>query len=59
MKELKKVYSVPCVYSECRLKMEGPVMAASIITEDTIVETSGQEIVDHDFTGDEFTFEWS
>lgn len=57
MKTNKK-YQVPRIYAGYMLATEGSVLAGSVFNDESTVETQGQEVVDYDFSGDEFNADW-
>ena len=51
-------YETPCVLENIVVELEHEILGASVITEDTTVETTGQEFVEYDFTGEEYYHKW-
>lgn len=56
MKKMK--YEAPTVNEELVIELEHEILGASVVTENTEVETTGQEYVEMDLTGDEFYHNW-
>ena len=55
-KKLK--YTAPAVLEDLALELEAEILGASVVTEETTVETKGQEIEVHDFTDSSFNQTW-
>lgn len=58
--EQKSRFTTPMVLQTLDIRPEGPILAASVIDEMTIVST-GQEVRDYDFSPDNedgFNFNW-
>ncbi|MBQ9462782.1 MAG: hypothetical protein IJU68_03905 [Bacteroidales bacterium] len=49
--ETNKHYVSPAVLEDVHLEMENRILAQSVVTEDTEVESAGQQIEDHMMTG--------
>ncbi|MBR5703184.1 MAG: hypothetical protein IKX45_02925 [Bacteroidales bacterium] len=56
IKKLK--YTAPAVLDDLALELEAEILGASVVTEETTVETKGQEIEVHDFTDSSFNQSW-
>lgn len=56
--EGKIKYESPMVLEDVIMELEHEILGASVITEDTTVETTGQEVIEYDFTGDEYYHNW-
>ena len=54
----KLTYIAPAVLDDLALELEAEILGASVATEDTVVETKGQEIESYDFTTSSFNQEW-
>ncbi len=53
----KQKFESPRVVGELRLKPEG-VLLVSIVDTEVTVETTGQKVENHDFSGETFNHEW-
>ena len=51
-------YSAPIILEDLALELEAEILGASVVTEETTVETKGQEIEVHDFTDSSFNQSW-
>ena len=51
-------YTAPAVINDLVLELEAEILGASVVTEETVVETKGQEIETHDFTDSSFNQTW-
>lgn len=58
MSDKKLNYTAPVLYGDLALELEAEILGASVVTEDTTVETKGQEIEVHDFTDSSFNQTW-
>ena len=56
IKKLK--YTAPAVLDDLALELEAEILGASVVTEETTVETKSQEIEVHDFTDSSFNQSW-
>jgi hypothetical protein len=56
--EQKKIYQSPCVLKTLPLEMESNLLAGSVVTKDTGVKSTGQEVTTYDFSGTQFNQEW-
>ena len=54
----KQKYTAPAVLDDLALELEAEILGASVVTEETTVETKGQEIEVHDFTDSSFNQSW-
>lgn len=45
-------YTAPAVLDDLALELEAEILGASVVTDDTTVETEGQKIETYDFTSD-------
>ena len=54
----KLTYTAPAVLDDLALELEAEILGASVVTEETTVETKGQEIEVHDFTDSSFNQSW-
>ena len=57
MMKQKQIFESPRVMGELRLEPEG-VLLVSIVDTKVTVETTGQKVENHDFSGSEFNHEW-
>jgi hypothetical protein len=57
MKSRKK-YSSPAVLKEVPICLKTQVLAGSVVTKDTGVKTTGQEVSTYDFSSSSFNQEW-
>lgn len=55
---MKLKYDSPKLIEELIIELEGEILHASVATEDTTVESVGQEYEEIDFTGDNFNVTW-
>lgn len=46
----KKQYLAPCVLNTVEVFAEEDILTASVVTKDTEVKTTGQEVVPYDFS---------
>ena len=53
----KQIFESPRVMGELRLEPEG-VLLVSIVDTKVTVETTGQKVENHDFSGSEFNHDW-
>lgn len=51
-------YTAPAVLDDLALELEAEILGASVVTEDTTVETEGQKIESYDFTDSSFNQVW-
>jgi hypothetical protein len=58
MRNKKLNYTAPAVINDLVLELEAEILGASVVTEETVVETKGQEIETHDFTDPSFNQTW-
>ncbi|MCR5071828.1 MAG: hypothetical protein K6A62_07875 [Bacteroidales bacterium] len=58
MRNKKLNYTAPAVINDLVLELEAEILGASVVTEETVVETKGQEIETHDFTDSSFNQTW-
>jgi hypothetical protein len=58
MRNKKLNYTAPAVINDLVLELEAEILGASVVTEETDVETKGQEIETHDFTDSSFNQTW-
>ena len=58
MSNKKMKYSAPIILEDLALELEAEILGASVVTEETNVETKGQEIETHDFTDPSFNQTW-
>jgi hypothetical protein len=56
MMELKK-YEAPAILEDVSVEVACGILAKSIVTKDTEVESVGQEVVDHTMTGYDHSWE--
>ena len=56
--EQKHNYTAPAVLDDLALELEAEILGASVVTEDTTVESEGQKIETHDFTDSSFNQVW-
>ena len=57
MMKQKQKFESPRVIGELRLEPEG-VLLVSIVDTKVTVETTGQKVENHDFSGETFNHEW-
>ena len=57
MMKQKQKFESPRVMGELRLEPEG-VLLVSIVDTKVTVETTGQKVENHDFSGSEFNHDW-
>ena len=57
MMKHKQKFESPRVMGELRLEPEG-VLLVSIVDTKVTVETTGQKVENHDFSGETFNHEW-
>lgn len=50
-------YKTPIILKVTPIEMAGTILAASVM-DDSTVETTGQEVVNYDFSGQAFNHEW-
>lgn len=55
--EKKKQFVKPAVLEELILHLDRPILDGSVVDNATIIST-GQEVETHDFTGNDFDFQW-
>lgn len=53
----KKQFTRPAILQELSLLPETPILAGSVVDNVTVYST-GQEVENHDFSGDVFNHEW-
>ena len=53
----KKQFTRPAVLQELSLLPDSPILAGSVVDNTTIVST-GQEVEQHDFSGEDFNHNW-
>lgn len=58
MSNKKMNYTAPVILEDLALELEAEILGASVVTEETTVETKGQEIEVHDFTDSSFNQSW-
>ena len=58
MMNQKQIFESPRVMGELRLEPEG-VLLVSIVDTKVTVETTGQKVENHDFSGETFNHEWT
>lgn len=58
MMKQKQKFESPRVMGELRLQPEG-VLLVSIVDKEVTVETTGQKVENHNFSGSEFNHEWT
>jgi hypothetical protein len=51
-------YTAPAVLDDLALELEAEILGASVVTDDTTVETEGQKIETYDFTDSSFNQVW-
>lgn len=54
----KKYYVAPRVMKTASVFSEGSLLAGSVVTKDTKIETMGQEVKSYDFSGSSFNQIW-
>lgn len=54
----KKKYLAPCVLNTVDVLLEEDFLTGSVVTKDTQVKTTGQEVVSHDFSDTSFNQVW-
>lgn len=58
MMKIKQKFEAPRILREMELSPEGLLMA-SVVDTGVKLETTGQKVENHDFSGSEFNHEWS
>ena len=58
MMKQKHIFESPRVMGELGLEPEG-VLLVSIVDTEVTVETTGQKVENHDFSGEAFNHEWT
>ena len=58
MSNKKMKYSAPIILEDLALELEAEILGASVVTEETTVETKGQELEVHDFPDSSFNQSW-
>ena len=51
-------YITPAVIKRVSVELESPVLAGSVVTKDSQIQTTGQEVETHDFSGSSFNQVW-
>lgn len=54
----KLTYTAPAVLDDLALELEAEILGASVVTDDTVVETEGQQIETYDFSDSSFNQVW-
>lgn len=54
----KLTYTAPAVLDDLALELEAEILGASVVTDDTVVETEGQQIESYDFSDSSFNQVW-
>ena len=54
----KRKYVAPAVLETLWLEMDGPILAESVVTEDTEVESVGQEVIDVGLENSDWNHKW-
>lgn len=54
----KMNYTAPAVLDDLALELEAEILGASVVTDDTVVETEGQKIESLDFSDSSFNQVW-
>ncbi|MBO4657575.1 MAG: hypothetical protein J5639_07370 [Bacteroidales bacterium] len=52
------VYETPAVIREYKVELEGQLLAGSVVTKNTTIETAGQKVDDHSFGDTGFDSKW-
>ena len=55
---MKKEYITPTIHRIETLRLETEMLAGSVVTEDTTVETAGQKVEERNMSGAEFNHTW-
>ena len=50
-------YQAPAILEDVKVELECTILAQSVVTKDTEVESVGQEVVDHAMTGYDHSWE--
>ena len=53
----KKQFTRPAILQELSLLPDSPILAGSVVDNVTVYST-GQEVENHDFSGEDFNHEW-
>jgi len=56
MRKIK--FESPAVLKVVHLECESPIMAGSVVTNDTEVKTTGQQVEEYNFSDTQFNQEW-
>ena len=54
----KELYTAPAILEEIELEMSGTILSQSVVNEETIVESVGQDVEYYDLSGDDWTQKW-
>lgn len=54
----KKKYLAPCVLKTVEVLSEEDILAGSVVTKDSEIKTTGQEVVEYDFSDSSFNQVW-
>ena len=54
----KIAYITPAVIKRVSVELESPILAGSVVTKDSKISTTGQEVVTHDFSDSSFNQVW-
>lgn len=54
----KKKYLAPCVLKTVEVLSEEDILAGSVVTKDSEIKTTGQEVVEYDFSDTSFNQVW-
>ena len=57
MVKMSNHYVAPAILQEGRLELEMPILENSLVDKAVIVSV-GQDVEEHDFSGDDFNHEW-
>ena len=56
--EKKKQYVSPAILREVPLQLENPLLAGSVVNQQTTIETAGQQVEQRDFSTSGFNQVW-
>ncbi|MBO4340652.1 MAG: hypothetical protein J5835_04405 [Bacteroidales bacterium] len=55
---MKRIYSTPSIKKKLTLSLERGILAGSVVTKDTTIETAGHKVEERDFSAAEFNHTW-
>lgn len=54
----KLAYIAPAVINRVSVELETPILAGSVVTNDSVIQTTGQGVETHDFSDSSFNQVW-